>query len=317
MKVLILAGAGWVGHHVANGLVRTGNEVHVIHRSMSGRFVPELDGRVHHILGNIQDFSALEKAMDKVSPEVVIDILPDPGTIERNCRLFNGRVKHYLQCSSAGVYVPTAKSPVGENAPTYYREDFGPAFIAKNKCDEIALSFYTAWGLPATVIRPVVILGKGFVPLELWGFRNPEFFRKILAGEVICVSAATDTTMMTAVNVRDVAETFVQAVLKPDRSIGHIFNAASWEPFSHSQYLDAIANVIGREPVVGYFDTEEIIARKTGEPLFYESDYRFFMHDLSVSGEKAGRLLGVRAAKTLEEVLAECLGEFLSLPLRR
>ena len=112
---------------------------------------------------------------------------------------------------------------------------------------------------------------------------------------------------MSVANVQDVAEIFAQAVIQPEKSKGEVFNAISWPAFTHAQYLSSIAEVLEIEPVVEYVDTEEVLARRTESPMFHEGDYRFFMSDLSVSGAKSEKLLGVKSRATLNQVLRESL----------
>ncbi len=309
-KVLILGGAGWVGHNVANGLNAGGCEVTVIHLSMDEKFVPALDRNIKHILGNTGDEAVLRNALAEVNPDVVIDIHPQPQYVGRNCDLLKGQIKHYLHCSSAGVYVPTGKKPVDENAVTHPKEEYGQAFIDKKKSDEIAMSHHDSENFPVTIVRPGIILGAGFTPLELWGFRNPEFFKMVRDGKTVLLADKTDT-MMSIVHVKDVANVFVQAVLNPAKSKGEIFNAVSWDSLTHADYLKTIGDLFGVTPRVEYVDMEELIRRRSGQPMFYEADYRFFMADLAVSGNKAKEKLGVKINNTLEEVLEESLQDML------
>jgi nucleoside-diphosphate-sugar epimerase len=304
-NVLMLAGAGWLGHHIANALSKHGAKVTVVHLSMDEKFVPQMSKEISHILGDTRDESLCSRAIDQVQPDVVIDVRPNPDLIERNYRMLKGRIGHYLHCSSAGVYVPTGKIPVDENAQTYAIERFGDAFIAKKRSDEQAMALHNMKCFPVTIIRPAVILGTGMMPLELWGLRNAAFFKQLKDGKVLQVSEKNDV-VMSAVNVEDVTEIFTQAVLHPEKSKGEIFNASSWI-FTHKEYLAVIGQALGITPKVEYVSTEMIIKSHTSDPAFSRPDYEFLMSDLAVSGKKAQDALSVRPRQSLVEVLKNCL----------
>ena len=291
-NVLMLAGAGWLGHCIANKLSNYGSKVTVIHMSMDERFVQYMNADIVHRLGDTRDEKVCRLALKEVKPDVVINVHPDPNLIKQNYQIFAGHVSHYLHCSSAGVYVPTGKIPVGEDAPTYTIERFGGAFIAKKSSDEQAMALHDLKHFPVTIVRPGVILGKGMIPLELWGLRNPTFFRQIRDGKVVQVSEQTDVAI-SPVYVEDVAEVFAQAVLQPDNSRGQIFNAISWNT-THKGYLTAICEALGVDPKVEYVPTKAIIDSHISDPAFSLPDYEFFMSDLAVSGQKAINVLKVQ-----------------------
>ncbi|MCE5340892.1 MAG: NAD-dependent epimerase/dehydratase family protein [Planctomycetaceae bacterium] len=291
-KVLMLAGAGWLGHCIANKLSNYGEKVTVVHMSMDERFVRYMNADIAHRLGDTRDEAVCRLALKEVQPDVVINVHPDPNLIKQNYQIFGGHVLHYLHCSSAGVYVPTGKIPVSEDAPTYAIEKFGGAFIAKKHSDEQAMALHNLKHFPVTIIRPGVILGKGMIPLELWGLRNPTFFRQIRDGKVVQVSEQTDVAI-SATYVEDVAEIFAQAVLQPDKSRGQIFNAISWNA-THESYLAAIGEALGVKPRVEYVPTKTIIDSHISDPAFSLPDYEFFMANLAVSGQKAVNVLKVQ-----------------------
>jgi nucleoside-diphosphate-sugar epimerase len=297
-NVLMLAGAGWLGHCIANKLSNAGQKVTVIHMSMDERFIKYMNADIAHRLGDTRDEKVCRLALKEIKPDVVINVHPDPTLIKQNYQIFAGNIGHYLHCSSAGVYVPTGKIPVGEDAPTYAIDRFGGAFIAKKSSDEQAMALNDLKKFPVTIIRPGVILGKGMIPLELWGLRNPVFFRKIRDGEIIQVSDQTDVAI-SASYVEDVAEVFAQAVLQLNKSRGEIFNAISWNT-THKGYLKAIGEALGVEPKVEYVPTKTVIEKHINDPAFSLPDYEFLMSDLAVSGRKAIDVLKVQTEELVK-----------------
>ena len=73
MKVLITGGAGFIGSHLSDKLIKTGNKVLVIDNFSTGKkenLTPDKNLKV--IEGSISDKELVDKAFDNFKPEYVI-----------------------------------------------------------------------------------------------------------------------------------------------------------------------------------------------------------------------------------------------------
>src|SRR5262245_14026287 len=73
MKILVLGGTGFIGRHVTQQLYGPGHDVTVFHR---GRTQANLPAAVRFILGDRGQLQASVAALQRLAPDVVIDINP-------------------------------------------------------------------------------------------------------------------------------------------------------------------------------------------------------------------------------------------------
>ncbi len=138
MKALVTGGAGFIGSHIVDGLIRRNNEV-VVYDNFSTGFGQYLEpavseGRIRLIEGDILDASRLTKAMEGVTRVFHLAANADVrgGQIDRNVDLQQNvigahRVLEAMKAVSAKEIVFTSSATVyGEPDRFPTPEDYAP-----------------------------------------------------------------------------------------------------------------------------------------------------------------------------------------------
>jgi len=241
MRVLLIGGTGEVGHHVANGLVQRGHDVVVLTRGLDRRGF-SLDSRVRCVVADKCDVAALERYAVPLSPEVVIDMVPGEISVRNIHSLFSGKIRHYIHCSSTGVYVPLRYIPADEDHPWEAKE--GDFFAACAKRDRLAMEFFHSDGFPVTVLRPTMIIGPGSLPVDNLGRRSVEFLQDLMANRPLELPEDGDVLVQAGLN-EDIAQAFILAAERPERAIGEIFNISCKRAVTLRDYLGFFKEIMG------------------------------------------------------------------------
>jgi len=118
VKLLVIGGTIFVGHHIVEAALRAGHEVTLFNRGQSN---PDAFPEVEKLIGDRNsDLSALEGR----SWDAVIDTSGYiPKTVKRLAELLADRVEHYTFISSISVYKEFMKPGMDENGPLLELED--------------------------------------------------------------------------------------------------------------------------------------------------------------------------------------------------
>lgn len=173
MKIIVTGGAGFIGSHLVDKLVKRGGQVFVIDNLATGK-KENLNPRAAFLRGDIRNASFLLKAFSRVRPALVFHLaaiprvplsVKDPvGTSETNIggtlRVFQAakeaRVKRVVFASSSSVYGdqktfpltesmrPLPKSPYG--LQKFIGEEWGKIFSSLYHMPVISLRYFNVYG---------------------------------------------------------------------------------------------------------------------------------------------------------------------------
>lgn len=102
MKILVLGGTRYFGRRFVHMLIDEGHEVWVLSR---GNLKDDFGSKVHHLIADRSDKAALQKAVDGLSFDAVVDqVCMVPQQIEDAIEIFKGRISYYLMTSTVSVY---------------------------------------------------------------------------------------------------------------------------------------------------------------------------------------------------------------------
>ncbi len=174
MNILLTGGAGFIGRWVAKRLLDDGHSVWIVDDLSNGREVNIEEFRGHRglnafIKGDIKDEALLSRLFGEYRFDIcyhlgasinVQDSIDDPRTTFNNDTL--GAFYVLEQCRKFGVKIVfmstcmvydrcTDVSGITELHPTKPTSPYAGAKIA---AENMVLSYYHAYGLPATVVRP-------------------------------------------------------------------------------------------------------------------------------------------------------------------
>ena len=113
MKLLILGGTRFLGHHIAEQALARGDEVSLLHR---GRSAPGLLPQAEHLIADRDgDLQVLRGRRWDAAIDTSAYV---PRQVRSVSDLLSRQVERYLLVSSISVYVDLANAGTREDAPT-------------------------------------------------------------------------------------------------------------------------------------------------------------------------------------------------------
>ncbi len=223
---------------------------------------------------DIADESAVAAKLDGMYFDCVCDFIGfEPAQVERDWRLFSGRVGQYMYISSASAYqkpsvdyIITEGTPLANPYWTYSQN--------KIACEEVLMHHFREDGFPVTIIRPSHTYDERSIPLGVHG-RNGSWqvVRRMLEGKPVIVHG-DGTSLWTMTHNSDFAKGFAGLMGNP-HAIGNVFQITSDETLTWNQIYSSIADALGVEYKPYYVASDFLAA---------VSDYDFMG---SLIGDKA------------------------------
>jgi len=189
MKILVTGGAGFIGSHLVDRLVKEGFRVKVIDNLSSGRLENltqyRNDSKVEVMIGDLKKMEDALKAMDGVdvvfhfaaNPEVRISTTnPEIHFNENVVTTFNlleamrrRDVKELVFASSSSVYGEPEQIPVSEDAPIRPVSVYG---ASKAACENLIHAYVKLYGMKAVILRYANVIGPRLRHGVMWDFVN-------------------------------------------------------------------------------------------------------------------------------------------------
>jgi UDP-glucose 4-epimerase len=279
MKVLITGGAGFIGSHLAERLLKEGHSVIVVDNLSTGR-IENIEGFKNHpkfkfIEGDILDGKLMEKAV--ASSDVVFHlaaavgvklIVDDPvHTIETNisgtevvleaCNKFHKKV---LIASSSEVYGKSESIPFCENDDIVLGStSFSRWSYACSKAiDEfLGLAFYQQYGLEVVIGRFFNTIGPR--QTGQYGMVVPRFVDRAIKNEPILIYG--DGRQKRCFSYIDDVIDAVTGLMNCKESAGRVYNVGSTEEISIEQLADKIIEMTGSESKKEFLSYEKAYGR--------------------------------------------------------
>ena len=247
MKYLITGGAGFIGSHLAEALLRKGEEVIVIDDLSTGKMANiehlKSEERFKYVIDTIMNKSLMAQLVD--ASDIVFHLAASVGvrliiespikTIETNIngteivlRLASKKHTKVILASTSEVYGKSDKIPFSENddllmGPTYKnRWIYG---CSKALDEFLALAYYKERQLPVVIVRLFNVVGPR--QTGRYGMVLPTFIGQALNGEPITVYGDGKQSR-TFAWVGDAVEAIIK-LGHCSQAIGEIFNIGSKE----------------------------------------------------------------------------------------
>jgi len=241
-RVLITGGAGLIGSHVADLLVRAGAREIVVFDNLSRGRVQNLaharaQGRITLVQGDIRDRATLAQAMEGIDflfhlaairltqcaeePRLALEVMAD-GTFNVLEAAVNAKVKRVGAASSASIYGMAERFPTSEDHHPYHNTTLYGA--AKVFNEGLLTSFRDMYGLDYIALRPFNVYGPR---MDIHGVYTEVLVRwmeRIANGKPPIIFGDGGQSM-DFIYVEDVARAFLLAAAS-DVS-GEVFNIAS------------------------------------------------------------------------------------------
>jgi nucleoside-diphosphate-sugar epimerase len=288
---LVTGGAGFIGSHLVDELLRRGEQVRVLDNFFSGkRENLTSDSRLEIIEGDIRDRATVGRAMAGVEyvlhqaalPSVqrsVIDPLASNevnvnGTLNLLVAARDQKVKRFVFASSSSVYGNSPTLPKHEEMPT---QPLSPYAVSKLAGERYCVAFHEVYGLPTVALRYFNVFGPKQDPTSEYSAVIPKFVTAMLAGQPPLIHGD-------GLQSRDF--TFIQNVVQANllacekaEAVGHALNIACGERYTLLDLHRSLCEIIG----------------SSAQPEFDQVRSGDVKHSLA-SIDLAGKLLGYRPA---------------------
>jgi NAD dependent epimerase/dehydratase len=305
--VLVTGAGGFIASHLVEALVRAGARtralVHYNSRSDWGHLKSldkDLLSSVEVVLGDVRDPSMVRQAVGGC--QVVFHLAALIGIpysyhapqsyLETNiagtlnvlqaCR--DCGVERLLQTSTSEVYGTAQYTPIDELHPLHAQSPYAATKIGS---DQLAYSYFAAFGLPVVIVRPFNTYG----PRQSARAVIPTVITQALAGDE--VRLGNTRPVRDFLYVADNARGFMAAAEASD-IVGEVVNLGTGRGVTVGQVVELIGRLLGRELHV-------VSSEDRNRPERSE------VFELICSAEKAAQRMNWRAKMSLEDGLAQTI----------
>jgi UDP-glucose 4-epimerase len=317
MKYLITGGAGFIGSHLADKLIKEGHEITIIDDLSTGRYsnIAHLEGKdgVTIIIDTVLNAALMEgliRETDRVfhlaSAVGVRLIMEQPvRTIET---IFGGTdvVLRYCSRYRKRVLIPSTSEVYGKGTSVPFREEDDVltgatskhrwAYACAKSLDEfLALAHWKETRLPVVVVRLFNTVGPR--QTGQYGMVVPNFIKAALKNEPIPVHG-DGTQSRCFGHVLDVVEALVKLPETPE-CFGQVINIGNDTEVSIQALAEKAIEMTGSRSEIGY--------------ISYDEAYGDGFEDMQrrvPSLDKAKRLINYQPTRTLENIINDVAAEF-------
>lgn len=299
-KILLFGATGEIGGRIARLAVDAGHSVTGVSRGQNTRAMVDLSG-VEMLTGSKRDENFIKDICSKLDVDTVIDSVPSLDDVKMYHKHLKG-IENFLFCSSTGTFVPLQYMPADENHP--WREKTPVNFWSQCVRDAHILELFESGEFPATILRPTNIIGEHRVPLELWGARDIEFFRKLKKSEPIHIAPCENILLQSGYN-WDLASAFVKALSHPEKIRGEIFIISCKRAITLGRYLQTTMEFLGSKSEINHASPEELDKIYPG--IQWKNRLEFLLEHMCLDISKAEKTFGYSPQKTAEQGLVAAL----------
>jgi nucleoside-diphosphate-sugar epimerase len=265
MAYLVTGGAGFIGSHIVEELVRRGEKVRVLDNFITGKrenITGFLD-LIELVEGDIRDLGTCRQALEGVDCVLHQAALPsvprsieDPlltneinvkGTLNMLVASYEARAKRFVFASSSSVYGDDPQLPKKEGREG---KPLSPYAVSKVVGEKYCQVFSDIYGLETISLRYFNIFGPRQDPFSQYAAAIPLFITKILSNQSPHIfgdgEQSRDFTY-----VANVVEANLRAVEAPPEASGGVFNIACGEKITVNDLVRELNMLMGvsREPV--------------------------------------------------------------------
>ncbi len=281
MKVLIIGGTGNISRGIVAALLHRNHEVVMFNR---GQHIDPPPPNIRVILGDRQHRDDFEGKVGSENWDAVIDMISfnaeDAASALRACQ---GRVGHFIQCSTVMTYGPPFSGiNLPEAAPLQGTSGYG---LNKVAADNLLLEAHSSDGFPVTIFKPSYTHGPG-INLHRQVGGDGSWIDRLRKGKPI-LSAGDGLNYFQFLASRDAGDAFAE-ILGKTECFGEIYNLVHPQARTWDEWHSAAAAAIGVDIDIVHVSQETLIAMS---PERYSGLRGNFGHTQIFSHEKLAAAL--------------------------
>jgi nucleoside-diphosphate-sugar epimerase len=245
MRILFLGGTGIISTACTQLAAQRGIDLTLATRGQHA--AAPLPAGVGTLTLDMDDAPAAAQALAAQAFDVVVDwIAFTPAHVERDLKLFRGRVRQYVFISSAsayqkppGHYLITESTPLANPYWEYSRD--------KIACEERLMRAYREENFPVTIVRPSLTYGDTQIALAInsWA-KSYTVVDRMRQGKKVIVPGDGSSLWVITHNT-DFAKGLVGLLGNP-QTIGHAFHITTDEVMTWDQFYRIAGAAAGVEP---------------------------------------------------------------------
>jgi UDP-glucose 4-epimerase len=257
VRVLVTGGAGFVGSHLTDALVRRGDQVVVLDDLTTG-YVENVTTGARLVEGDVTDSGTVAKAVDGVevvfhlaATRAVLRSVQEPQTTDRvntggTLNVLEAArqagVRRVVSTSSSSVYGGKAAVPTPESAPAQPRS---PYAVSKLAGEHYARVYWELHQLETVSLRPFNVFGPRQRPESEYAAVIPRFIDALASGHPPEVHGdgrqSRDFTY-----VDDAVAAFLAAGAAPAANCaGRVYNVAGGQEYNLLSLLSVLGEILG------------------------------------------------------------------------
>lgn len=253
---LFIGGTGTISTAITRRIAQDPEwQLYLINRGNRAEAVPD---NVITIKADVSDEADVAEKLQDWHFDCVCDFIGfEPAQVERDYRLFKGRVGQYMYISSASAYQKPCMSHI-INEGTPLANPYWEYSRNKIACEEFLMKKYREEGFPVTIIRPSHTYDERNIPLGVHGNNGSwQVVRRMLEGKPVIIHG-DGTSLWTMTHNSDFAKGFT-GLMGNAHAIGNAFQITSDETLTWNQIYSCIAKVLGVE-LKPYYVASEFLA---------------------------------------------------------
>jgi len=263
VKVLVTGGAGFIGSHIVDAMLRRGCSVRVLDDFATGRRVnlEHVLGDIELVEGSVADSSAVERAVQGCEavfhqaaiPSVARSVADPVGTNEVN---ISGTLRMLTAARDAGVrrfVFAASSSAYGDNPALPKQEEMtplprSPYAVAKLAGEQYCRVFGQLFELETVSLRYFNVFGPRQDPASRYAAVIPAFIEAMLNRTALPLDG-DGTQSRDFTYVENVVAANVCALEAPGVS-GEVFNVGCGARYSLNDLIRELAEITGNEPKI-------------------------------------------------------------------
>lgn len=257
-RYLVTGGAGFIGSHIVDALVRRGESVRVLDNFSSGRrenIAHNLEA-IEVLEGDLTDLETVRRAVAGVDYVLHLGAIPSvprsvvaplashaanaTGTLHVLLAAREAGVQRVVYSSSSSVYGNSPTLPKYEAMPT---QPLSPYAVSKLAGEHYCTAFHEVYGLPTVSLRYFNVFGPRQDPTSEYAAVIPKFITAMLRGEapIIYGDGLQSRDFTYVANV--VAANLLAC--EHDQAIGQVFNIALGDRITLLELVETLNTLLG------------------------------------------------------------------------